>query len=386
MATLEEENKALKQIIEGVELYREQKLKRTLSDIGNQDLILSIRDMILGDANYRSMIISSIGNNFFLDDNLTAILLTGTIIQNYRFTTANLSEADKEQLENDENFKRSIATQSLMQIITMSESYEEINYNKFSYTPIVSVDYSIAKILINRINSKSDMESMYKLHDNNRLFYLFPIYLKEAMYSLISTLVLLSRHAYSQGFITLRTFIEQVIIITTLAKHPEALEAFEVHNKLKINEELKVNVKSVDKYLEAHGINPTNMTLRSKYIDYGWLDSINEFQSDQSKKMYRVKTMAKIVGLDEYYEWYANWSNYVHSNFLLLDIDWNRLVNIGMSQISTILIGMVDMYSWLCGYTFNYKNIDLKKYLADLIQALKLVEGEDCNYDLVKDN
>ncbi len=382
MSSLEEENKALKQIIEGVELYREQKLKRTLSDIGNADLILSIRDLILENKQYRDMIIASIGDNFFLDDNLTAIFLTGTIIHNLRFTTFNLPIQDKEKLENDNNFKQSIAMQSLMQIITMSECYDEINYNKFSYTPIVSVSYSIGKILIKRIDSQIDLASMYKLHDN-KYFYLFPIYLKEAMYSLISTLVLFSRNAFSQGFITLRTFIEQVIIITTLAKHPEALEAFELHNKLKINEELKIEVKKVDKYLESKGINPTNMTLRSKYIDYGWLDSIKEFESDGSKKMYRVKSMAKLVGLEEYYEWYADWSNYVHSNFLLLDINWNKLVNIGITQLSTILIGVVDMYSWLCGYDFNYKNINLKKYLADLIQALKLVEGNEYSFELI---
>ena len=383
MSSLEEENKNLKKIIEGVELYREQKLKRTLSDIGNQDLILDIRNIILENEYYRNLIIKSIGNNFFLDDNQTAILLTGSIIQNYRFTTAKLSLDEIDQLNNNQEFKNSIATQSLMQIITMSDTYEEITYNKFSYTPIVSASYSIAKLLIDRIDRKLDYDNMFKIHES-KLFELIPIYLKEAMYSLISTLVLLSRNAYSQGFITLRTLIEQVIIISTLAKHPEALEAFELHNRLKINEELKTNLKDVDRYLESKGINPTNMTLRSKYIDYGWLDSIKEFESDQSKKMYRVKTMAKIVGLDEYYEWYASWSNYVHSNFLLLTIDWNKLVNIAISQISSLLVGMIDMYKWLTNYDFNYKGIDLNKYLKDLIEALKLVEGESFDYDLIK--
>lgn len=383
MSSLEEENKNLKKIIEGVELYREQKLKRTLSDIGNQDLILDIRNIILENEYYRNLIIKCIGNNFFLDDNQTAILLTGSIIQNYRFTTAKLSLDEIDQLNNNQEFKNSIATQSLMQIITMSDTYEEITYNKFSYTPIVSASYSIAKLLIDRIDRKLDYDNMFKIHES-KLFELIPIYLKEAMYSLISTLVLLSRNAYSQGFITLRTLIEQVIIISTLAKHPEALEAFELHNRLKINEELKTNLKDVDRYLESKGINPTNMTLRSKYIDYGWLDSIKEFESDQSKKMYRVKTMAKIVGLDEYYEWYASWSNYVHSNFLLLTIDWNKLVNIAISQISSLLVGMIDMYKWLTNYDFNYKGIDLNKYLKDLIEALKLVEGESFDYDLIK--
>jgi hypothetical protein len=127
------------------------------------------------------------------------------------------------------------------------------------------------------------------------------------------------------------------------------------------------------------------MTLRSKYIDYGWLDSIEEFKTDKSKKMYRVKSMAKLIGLSEYYEWYANWSNYVHSNFLLLDIDWNHMVNIAVYQMSNLLLGMLDMYMWLTGYDFNYKSIDLNKYLQDMLKVYIEVEKVTIgNYKFVK--
>lgn len=368
------ENNQLKKLIEGVELYREQKLERALGEIDNIDLIMKVRNLILSDKNLSEKIIASVGKSFFEDDYMSAILLNGSIIENYRFSIVNIKEEEITNLINNEQFLHAVAIESVMQIVSMSESYEELRYNHFTYNPLVASLYSISKILIERIDSKVDEANMLMLHQNNELFKLISIYLKEAMNSLNSTILLLSHGAYSQGLGTLRTLIEQVIIISTLANHPECLAAFKIHNELKVNEEFKKNLKEIDKYLESKDINPSNMTLRSKYIDYGWLDSIEEFKTDKSKKMYRVKSMAKLIGLSEYYEWYANWSNYVHSNFLLLDIDWNHMVNIAVYQMSNLLIGMLDMYIWLTGYDFNYKSIDLNKYLQDMLKAYIEVE------------
>lgn len=368
------ENNQLKKLIEGVELYREQKLERALGEIDNIDLIMKVRDLILSDKNLSEKIIASVGKSFFEDDYMSAILLNGSIIENYRFSIVNIKEEEIPNLINNEQFLHAVAIESVMQIVSMSESYEELRYNHFTYNPLVASLYSISKILIERIDSKVDEANMLMLHQNNELFKLISIYLKEAMNSLNSTILLLSHRAYSQGLGTLRTLIEQVIIISTLANHPECLAAFKIHNELKVNEEFKKNLKEIDKYLESKDINPSNMTLRSKYIDYGWLDSIEEFKTDKSKKMYRVKSMAKLIGLSEYYEWYANWSNYVHSNFLLLDIDWNHMVNIAVYQMSNLLIGMLDMYMWLTGYDFNYKSIDLNKYLQDMLKVYIEVE------------
>ncbi len=368
------ENNQLKKLIEGVELYREQKLERALGEIDNIDLIMKVRDLILSDKNLSEKIIASVGKSFFEDDYMSAILLNGSIIENYRFSIVNIKEEEIPNLINNEQFLHAVAIESVMQIVSMSESYEELRYNHFTYNPLVASLYSISKILIERIDSKVDEANMLMLHQNNELFKLISIYLKEAMNSLNSTILLLSHGAYSQGLGTLRTLIEQVIIISTLANHPECLAAFKIHNELKVNEEFKKNLKEIDKYLESKDINPSNMTLRSKYIDYGWLDSIEEFKTDKSKKMYRVKSMAKLIGLSEYYEWYANWSNYVHSNFLLLDIEWNHMVNIAVYQMSNLLLGMLDMYMWLTGYDFNYKSIDLNKYLQDMLKVYIEVE------------
>ena len=129
-------------------------------------------------------------------------------------------------------------------------------------------------------------------------------------------------------------------------------------------------------------INPANMTLRSKYIDYGWMDSIEEFNSDKSKKMYKPKTMAKLIGLEQYYEWYADLSNYVHSNFLYLKTDWNKFINVQMARLMNIFRKLVDLYTWLTGYDFSYKGLNMANYLRDLDVIYSEIEKiTEFNYD-----
>ncbi|MCR5786584.1 MAG: DUF5677 domain-containing protein [Acholeplasmatales bacterium] len=382
---LRNENNQLKEILDGIDLYREQKLNRALGDIPNIDLIIKVRDIILKSKQYSEMIFKAIGLRFFQDDYMASILITGSIIENYRFSIVNIKEEKIPTLINSDNFVNSLVVESVMQVLAMSESYDSYIYNHFSYNPVVATSFSIAEHIIKRIDSGIDKENMDNLHGTDKPFFLIPTYLRDAMNSLTSTIILLTHGAYTQAFGTLRTLIEQVIIISTIAHYPEALEKFEYHIHLKHVEELEKNKKEVDKYLESQDILPTNMTLRSKYVDYGWLDSIEDFKTDKSKKMYRVKTMAKLIGMDEQYEWYADWSNYVHSNFLTMEIDWNYKVNEAVNQISYLITNMQNLYMWLTGYDFSYKGINLYKYMLDLRVVYKTIEEEtNNNYEFIK--
>lgn len=385
LENLKDENKKLREILDGIDLYREQKLNRAFGEIPNFDLVIKVRDRILQNKQYSDMIFNAIGLRFFQDDYMASILITGSIIENYRFSIINVKKDEIERLIDNDNFINSLVIESMMQIITMSDSYDTYLYSHFSYNPVVAASFAIAELIIKRIDSKVDFNNMDILHGTDKPFKLIPTYLRDAMCSLTSTILLLTHGAYSQAFGTLRTLIEQVIIISTIAHFPECLEKFEYHIHLKHIEELEKNKKEVDEYLESQGILPTNMTLRSKYVDYGWLDSIEEFKTDKSKKMYRVKTMAKLIGLDEQYEWYANWSNYVHSNFLTMQIDWNKKVNEAVNQISFLIVNMQNMYMWLTGYDFSYKGINLYKYMLDLRTIYKSVEEiTDWQYEFLE--
>jgi hypothetical protein len=61
------------------------------------------------------------------------------------------------------------------------------------------------------------------------------------------------------------------------------------------------------------------------------------------------------------------------------------MVNIAVYQMSNLLLGMLDMYMWLTGYDFNYKSIDLNKYLQDMLKVYIEVEKVTIgNYKFVK--
>ncbi len=383
---LELENEKLKNIIKGLDLYREQKLRRAFGEIPNEELIQAVREKLFSDPNSASLIINACGTSFFNDDYASSILVHGSIIENYRFNLALLNEmVDINSLAESEVFVSTITKHSLMQIISMSECYEFMPFSHFYYCPVVGNMFSLASIIENRIEKHLDDENIIKEHNYPLLNTLLP-YISEACNSLLSTILLFSHKSYSQAAVSMRGFIEQFIIIATLAHYPNTISKFMLHNELKVKEELGKGKykKEIDDYLISQDINPTNMTLRSKYIDYGWMDSIDEFNSDKSKKMYKPKTMAKLIGLENYYEWYADLSNYVHSNFLYIKTDWNKFVNLQIARLLNVFEKLVDLYKWLTGYNFIYKGIDMIKYITDLDKMYTGIENKTLfNYDFM---
>lgn len=379
---LEEENKKLKEILNTIDKYQEIKMRRVFGEIKNEEVVAIVKDNLLENSEVRERIVKSLGKNFVLDDFSFSTLLHGSIIGNYDFSCAQYDK-DESSLSNDNNFLNTVSLNSLMQIIVLSESYETMPYSKTFYNPLVSALYSIGYLLENRIKNQLDDESIINKH-GKILTSLLP-YIDEALNSLESTIVLFTRKSYNQAAISMRTFIEEFIVIATLAHFPNTIEKFLFHNELKVKEELdaKTYKKEIDEYLKSQGIDPTNLTLRSKYIDYGWMDQIKEFESDKSKKMYKPKTMSRLIGFEEYYEWYADLSNYVHSNFLYLKIDWNKFMNLQFHRLANIMLKFLDLYTWLTDYTFDYKGINLFKYLSDLYNAYtNILEKTGLNFKM----
>lgn len=382
---LEEENKKLKQIIQNIDMYQEQKLRRTFGTIENEEVIALAKDKLMTSPVLREKIFNALGRDFINDDFTFSILIHGTLIGNYLFSF-NMYNKPEEEISKDELFINSLASNAAMQIILLSEAYESMPYSRIFYSPIISALYSISDLIEKRIINHVDDQNIINKHQSKIILNLLP-YISEAINSLESTIVLFTRKSYTQAAIAMRTLIEQFIIIATLAHYPNTIEKFLFHNELKVKEELDPRKfrKEIDEYLISQEINPENLTLRSKYIDYGWMDQIEEFKSDKSKKMYKPKTMARLIGLDNYYEWYADLSNYVHSNFLYLKIDWNKFLNVQIGRLADIVLKFLDLYKWLTNYDFIYKNIDILNYLNDLTKAFNILMNKtNYSFDLSK--
>ena len=379
------ENERLKQIIAQIDFYQESKLRRVFGNICNEEVIAISKDIIFSNEELRNRVLNAIGNNFLKDDFSFSVLMHGTLIGNYSMS-ATLYNKDEDKLKDDGAFISSLSTNSSIQMILLSDIYDTMPYSRIFYFPIVSAMYAISDIIEKRIINNIDNEAIVKKHNSAIMLNLLP-YIREALNSLESTIVLFTRKSYTQAAIAMRTFIEEFIVIATLSHFPNTIEKFLFHNELKVKEELepKKYKKEIDEYLKSQDINPENLTLRSKYIDYGWMDEIESFASDKSKKMYKPKTMSRLIGLENYYEWYADLSNYVHSNFLYLRINWNKFLNLQIERLADITIKLIDLYSWLTGYDFNYKDIDVLKYFSDLSKAYNmLMKVTEYNFEIEK--
>ena len=379
------ENERLKQIIAQIDFYQESKLRRVFGNICNEEVIAISKDIIFSNEELRNRVLNALGNNFLKDDFSFSVLMHGTLIGNYSMS-ATLYNKDEDKLKDDGAFISSLSTNSSIQMILLSDIYDTMPYSRIFYFPIVSAMYAISDIIEKRIINKIDNEAIVKKHNSAIMLNLLP-YIREALNSLESTIVLFTRKSYTQAAISMRSFIEEFIVIATLSHFPNTIEKFLFHNELKVKEELepKKYKKEIDEYLKSQDINPENLTLRSKYIDYGWMDEIESFASDKSKKMYKPKTMSRLIGLENYYEWYADLSNYVHANFLYLRINWSKFLNIQIERLADITIKLMDLYSWLTGYDFNYKGIDVLKYFSDLSKAYNmLMKVTEYNFELEK--
>ena len=379
------ENERLKQIIAQIDFYQESKLRRVFGNICNEEVIAISKDIIFSNEELRNRVLNAIGNNFLKDDFSFSVLMHGTLIGNYSMS-ATLYNKDEDKLKDDGAFISSLSTNSSIQMILLSDIYDTMPYSRIFYFPIVSAMYAISDIIEKRIINKIDNEAIVKKHNSVIMLNLLP-YIREALNSLESTIVLFTRKSYTQAAISMRSFIEEFIVIATLSHFPNTIEKFLFHNELKVKEELepKKYKKEIDEYLKSQDINPENLTLRSKYIDYGWMDEIESFASDKSKKMYKPKTMSRLIGLENYYEWYADLSNYVHANFLYLRINWSKFLNIQIERLADITIKLMDLYSWLTGYDFNYKGIDVLKYFSDLSKAYNmLMKVTEYNFEIEK--
>ena len=129
LENLKDENKKLREILDGIDLYREQKLNRAFGEIPNFDLVIKVRDRILQNKQYSDMIFNAIGLRFFQDDYMASILITGSIIENYRFSIINVKKDEIERLIDNDNFINSLVIESMMQIITLAAIMAELLRN-----------------------------------------------------------------------------------------------------------------------------------------------------------------------------------------------------------------------------------------------------------------
>ena len=95
------------------------------------------------------------------------------------------------------------------------------------------------------------------------------------------------------------------------------------------------------------------------------------------KIKYSIKTTAEISDSMEFYDAMNFASNYVHSNFVFVDINWNIV-------ISEVLDGTYQILDWLL---FMYLDLDKKSFVINDIDYMELYRNEkDRILNVIKKN
>lgn len=159
--------------------------------------------------------------------------------------------------------------------------------------------------------------------------------------SMLSVIELFNNKCYPQAMSVFRQALEIFITMRTLEMYPEALQSFLEHQAVTIDDALEtMSKKALDEYIAANNLTYNNY---KSYLNYGWLDAIEKFRElkkENPRIKYSIKTTSEISDSMEFYDAMNFASNYVHSNFVFVNIDWNIVM-------SEVLDGTYQIIDWL---------------------------------------
>lgn len=195
--------------------------------------------------------------------------------------------------------------------------------------------------------------------------------------SIKSVFILFDYKCYNQAMSVFRQALEHFITLKALDLNQQALESYINHQMVTVADVLhEMSAEDLDKYIKDNNL--TYNTYKS-YMNYGWLDAIPAFVKAKEEKpriKYSIKTIADITGQQEFYEAMDFASNYVHPNFIIVDVNWDMV-------ITEVLDGCYQMVSW--GLEKNIANgnslircdVDFVKLYNDIMKEAILNTSKD---------
>lgn len=207
------------------------------------------------------------------------------------------------------------------------------------------------------------------------------ILIKEAMDSLDATLNLIAQGTYSQAMTIYRLYLEQIITVMAILKNQHLIKKYVEHQKLAERYAKDTSDSEIMKLIEEKKIPPRDI---KSYLSYGWIEGMEGFD-ELPKARYSIKVMSKLSDTTNIYELYASSTNYVHMNFLLTGINWNKVINETIETIYATIIGMIINYKGLAKYNFVYKNMDLANELDNIFSLYEsILKNKGMDYNVLR--
>ena len=255
-------------------------------------------------------------NNFIgLANGLNQYDLINYCLGEYLYLTQHFSKEDKEKFENDENninYAASIVADKYLSL-SLFNYQEKKMMNK--YLPPVSTLNLYLNFILNILNN-------YEQNEPRRT--LIRDLLARSTSIARCILSLLVDGYVTEAYATWRTLHECECTLVVLEKYGDSLiESYLRHMKYGIaykkgiesKEETDAIFTEIKSGMAAHGLKSKDM---KKYIEYGWLYGIKEFNDDLSYKLNFKDGLERISGVKGYGDAYNLSSEIVHATPMLI--------------------------------------------------------------------
>jgi len=286
---------------------------------------------------------------------INPVVLLLYIVHEYRY----FIRTNNKDIELNDNLKGLIVSYSLDKYFT-NEHLNFKNYRHISkYDPRIST-------LMTYVNFALSVLSNVKKGKPSETLLIDVLYKSFSMTKAIIELV--EEGFYTEAFSTWRTLHESECILLILAKYGKGVkEAYLKHmrytmafrNLIPSKEEtdaIFVQIKD-----EMHNIDLKSKDMK-KYIEYGWLMSIDEFKNDENRKFNFRDGVEKIAGLEKYSKVYEMASEIAHSSPMLIYSSELFFYNLVMTTLYESFFRIETIFAKL--YVRNVPNQEAQRFLA----------------------
>lgn len=362
----------MQSFVKNLKREENQALKKMFGNRIKQSFLIEIKERVSRNPEYvtiapkiydlfnfstEKMLVGTDNPSFDICKHITMIHYVNTVL---------LNDSERGSLQSDENYKKKLIEQVLLQI--KLKSFGEVDFTKDSidsFLPLIYITNVIGNYLIYSLTNI--IESKSKVNQKNYVFKMQILW--RIANKIRACCKLIDGRLIEEAYNPLRSMIELVMIFLTIGQDENCSSEYmrfveyqnEYQNTTKIPKELQ------DKY-NSRFQKDTKVSIVD-YMNFGWLDSIFEFgYIDEKEKKYKIHDVALL--LDMVYK-----NNNLGSNLYKFYRECNTLshgvikgVNIFVSRVTICkeILFVLDLIKptlkELFDLEFVYNNIDFFEY------------------------
>lgn len=145
--------------------------------------------------------------------------------------------------------------------------------------------------------------------------------------------ILVNANYIEDAFTIFRKYLETYFTLMCIINHPDLVDKYLKHNEYLKNKVMGYNKIEIKELREKH---------TDGFIEYGYID---KYITERDFDKYNVHQVAKVAGVENFYNYYKKCNNFVHNNLTLINVnleDAKVALEKGINNTVKHLLNMVD--------------------------------------------